>query len=298
MLAILISVIGALPAASLLLTQFSWWDDEGYMLVSLAHYIDEGHLYTKTLSQYGPFYFFVQKLVFQIFQLPVTHEMGRLVTLVYWMSSSVLAAVFVSGLGNSIFLACSAGLSVMLAAVVVTNEPGHPQQLVLLLLIAACLSLPLLTGRYRLRFFLLGCTGAALTFTKVNLGVFYIAGLAHTLFCLLPPSKIRSIGISLALIYAAGFPWLLMHANFNHGFRGYFLLATAAGIATFAWCAQVRPDRHISVLAAICTGAGLLTGTLLVVLTTLLQGGIWVRYFRGLSYFRSISRALLRSPVH
>jgi len=59
-LAILISLFGALCVSVRLLTWFALYDDEGYMLISLAHYIHEGKLYTLTFSQYGPFYFYAQ----------------------------------------------------------------------------------------------------------------------------------------------------------------------------------------------------------------------------------------------
>jgi hypothetical protein len=277
-LAILVALAGALSAAQRLLTRFAVWDDEGYMLVSLAHYINEGHLYTRTFSQYGPFFFYAQGIFFQLLHFPVTHDMGRLVTLVYWVASSLLAAVFVQRLSRSMFLSCAAGLCCMLAGSVLANEPGHPQQLVLLLcMLAASLSLPSLSGRYALRLFLLGCVGAALVFTKVNVGVFYVAALAHALVCLLPSGRIRSIGIGLTLLYAAAFPWLLMHSNFNHGFRGYFFLATVGGIVTFAFGALIqpqnaRPQNRLPIRAVLWSAAGLLTGTVLIVVATSLQG--------------------------
>jgi len=272
-LAILVALVGALSAMVRLLTWFAFWDDEGYMLVSLAHYINEGHLYTQTSWYYGPFYFYAQGIFFQLLHLPVTHDMGRLVTLVYWVASSLLATVFVYRLSKSTFLACAAGLCSMLAGLVLTNEPGHPQQVVLLLyMIAARLSLPSLSGRYYLRFFLLGCVGAALAFTKVNVGLFYTAGLTQALVCLLPSGRIRSIGIVLTLIYAAASPWLLMHASLDYGFRGYFLLATVGGIVAFAFGALFRPHHPLSMRAALCSGGGLLAGTVLIIATTSLQG--------------------------
>ena len=271
--AVLVALTGALAATPRLLTWFADYDDEGYMLVSLGHYINNGHLYTQTFSQYGPFYFYSQGIFFQLLHLPVTHDMGRLVTLVYWVASSLLGAVLVYRLSRSTSLACAAGLCVMLAGSVLTYEPGHPQQVVLLLyMIAACISTPSLSERYRLRFFLLGCVGAALAFTKVNVGVFYIAGLAQALVCLLPSGKIRSIGIVSTLIYAAASPWLLMHASLDHGFRGYFLLATVGGIVTFACGALARPHHRLPMRAALCSGAGLLTGTVLIIVATSLQG--------------------------
>jgi hypothetical protein len=114
--------------------------------------------------------------------------------------------------------------------------------------------------------------GAALVFTKVNVGVFYIAGLAYALICLLPSGRIRSIGVGLALIYAATAPWLLMHGQFNHDFRKYCLLATLGGVATFACGALVRPYHPLPIRAALYSVAGLLIGTVLMIVATSFQG--------------------------
>jgi len=272
-LAILIALIAGTLAAEPLLIQFSPYDDEGYMLISMANYGREGHLYTQTFSQYGPFYFYAQGLFFQLLHLPVNHDMGRLVTLLYWVSSGLLAAVIVYRFSRSVVLASAAGVSLMLAARVLANEPGHPQQVLLLLyLVAAALSLPSRLDRHYLRFFLLGCVGAALIFTKINVGVFYLAGLAHALLCLLPSSKFRCAGLGLTLTYAAVAPLLLMHGSFDLGFRNYCLVATAAGIATFASGAAIRASERLPINAALCAAAGLLTATVAIVVATSVQG--------------------------
>jgi hypothetical protein len=104
-LAVLLALVGGLAATVRLLTWFAFYDDEGYMLISLAHYIKEGHLYTQTFSHYGPFYFYAQGIFFQLLHFPVTHDIGRLVTLVYWVASSLSATFFVRRISKSIFLA-------------------------------------------------------------------------------------------------------------------------------------------------------------------------------------------------
>lgn len=267
------AVAGGIAAIVPLLTRFAPWDDEGYMLISLAHYLSEGHLYTITSSQYGPFYFYAQGVFFQLLRLPVNHDMGRLATAVYWITSSLLAALFVRRATGSALLACAAGLCGMLAGQVLSNEPGHPQQVVLLLyMVGACLSLPSPSGRFRLRLFLLGCIGTALICTKVNVGVFYIAGLTHTVICLTPSGRLRSAGIALTLIYALVFPWLLMRAGFNAGFLGYFVIETEGGVVAFACGALILPNQPLPLKALLYTGAGLLAATALIVAATSAQG--------------------------
>src|SRR5580658_8131879 len=90
-LAALIALAGAVVATAPLLTRFSAWDDEGHMLLMFAHYSAEGQLYTRTFSEYGPFYFYAQSIFFQLLHWPLTHDSGRLATLIYWITSSLLA---------------------------------------------------------------------------------------------------------------------------------------------------------------------------------------------------------------
>jgi hypothetical protein len=266
-------VLGVFFAIYRLTTLFRTYDDEGYILLSLAHYIEHGHLYTETFSQYGPFYFYAQGIFFQLLHIPLTHDTGRLVTLIYWLTSALLAAQLIYKLSKSILLGCAAGLGCVIVASVVANEPGHPQQLVLLLfMLGSSLSLLSGSGRTDLRLFVLGGVGAALVFTKVNVGIFYIAALAHTLFCLVAPGRIRRIGIGFTLLYAVCVPWILMQGGLQRGVQGYCLFAIMCGTLTFLCGSLLRPDPPLPLRNMLWTWIGLLITTGLVVIATLLQG--------------------------
>ena len=160
-----------------------------------------------------------------------------------------------------------------IVASVLAHEPGHPQQMVLLLLMfGSRLSVPSTSSQSVFLLFVLGSVGSALVFTKVNMGVFYTAGLTHTLFCLLARSRIRSTGIALALLYAGFAPWLLMHSDLEHGVLGYCLLATLCGTVTFFCGSLLHPDPPLSFRSVLYAGAGLLMTIVLIVIATSLQG--------------------------
>src|SRR5690242_6884778 len=95
------AVLAGVFALSRILASFAAYDDEGYMLLSLRHYLTEGHLYTLTFSQYGPAYFLAQSLFFRLLHFPVNHDGGRVVTLIYWLVSSVVAGVFIARVTKS-----------------------------------------------------------------------------------------------------------------------------------------------------------------------------------------------------
>ena len=52
-------------------------------------------LYSEAYSQYGPFYFLVQEFWFRLLNLPITHDSGRIVTLVHWIVSALLGGAVV-----------------------------------------------------------------------------------------------------------------------------------------------------------------------------------------------------------
>jgi hypothetical protein len=260
---------GLLFGKQTLATTFRAWDDEGYVLLSLSHYLGGGHLYTEVFSQYGPFYFFSQKALFRLLHLPISHDAGRVVTLICWLLSATLGGYFVYRLAKNTLLASAAGLASMLLAKVLADEPGHPQQLVLPMLMLACCAsvtpgwMGLLT---------LGALGTGLIFTKINIGVFYFAAVVLTLVCGLPAGRIRTIGAVFLLVYAAGCPLILMHRDLLGWAGGYCLLAILCGVSTFLAGLLATPPSPKPLRSVLYVALGAGSAALFIVVATLRQG--------------------------
>ena len=167
-------------------TGFFDWDDEGYILLSLKHYVAGGHLYTKVFTEYGPVFFFVESSLFHLFHQPVTHDAGRHITLLLWFLSSVAAAWFLYRISRSVITASATGLVIMLVASGMLSEPNHPEHLALLMLMLACCAS---TMKRPLGFVVLGALAATLFFIKVNIGIFCFVALFGTLCCVLRSSS-------------------------------------------------------------------------------------------------------------
>jgi hypothetical protein len=264
--------LGLLFAKYRLATLFQSYDDEGYFLTALARYFGPGPLAPGTFSHYGPFYFYLQEMCFGLLRLPVSHDAGRMVTLLFWMGAALLGGAFVFRMSRSLLLGAAAALACVRLAMVLASEPGHPQQVVLFLLtLASCLVLPCF-GLSRSSLFLLGAVGAALTFTKINVGAFYLAALGHTLVCLIPRGGLRSTGIGIALGYAVLVPPLLMHAHLGTGAMGYCIVAVLCCGATFACGARCVPEVALGIRRALYALAGTAIGAGAIVLAARWQG--------------------------
>lgn len=251
-------------------TVFMTWDDEGYILLSIKHYMAGGHLYTQVFTQYGPVFYFLESFLFHLFHQPLTHDGGRRITLILWIAASLAGGWFLYRMSRSLLLASATGLAVMaFCARFMVNEPNHPQHLILLLLMLACCA-SLAEGP--LAFFLLAAIGAALLLIKINVGIFFFAALFATVVCLLRPGALQKIAGAAFFAYFLLAPIALTHRDLKTWALQYCTLAVLAGIFTFS-TALFTSHNSIALrptLLAIVAGAALVT--LAVLLGTTLQG--------------------------
>ena len=241
------------------------YDDEGYMMSSLQSYLHGARLYTQTYTQYGPFFFFAQELFFRLAHLQVTHDTNRLVTLVYWMMAACFGSFFVYRLCRSALLACSAMAGCTVIGVVLAGEPGHPQQVIFVLLAASAFLSALIATRYQgLSLLLLGMIGSALLFTKINVGAFYVFALAQTIVCLLLRGQRRIIGVSFMALVSIALPYMLVSRTLGP-FSAFCVTATASVTVTFLASAlsKVRPGIPAGLLGWLLGGGLLAAGLIL-----------------------------------
>ncbi len=142
------------------------YDDEGYVMMSLANFMQGEELYDATYSQYGPGFFHVTAAIHRLTGLPITHTAIRFKTLAIWTLLAGLAAAIVFRLARTGNEGNSPGPQktsrwFALATFVVAFfhldkmplEPGHPQELCALFVMLAAFIGTFCTagGRARLR---------------------------------------------------------------------------------------------------------------------------------------------------
>jgi hypothetical protein len=196
-----------------------------------------------------------------VLHFPVTHDGGRLVTFVYWLVSALFAGPFVQRISNSLLLGGTA-LARLYYRWRILRRRTRASTTAGAASVDGC-ELSHSTGDlgpHDFENFLatVGAVGAALLFTKVNVGVFYTAALASALVCVIKPTWIRLLGVSLSMLYAITVPYFLMHSDFYRGVEGYCFLAILCGTSIFALGSLVRSVNPYSSRTLLYAGTGLL----------------------------------------
>ena len=129
-----LTVLAAPVAYFKVFTDFSFWDDEGALMTSVKQVLEGQRLYQEVVSGYGPFYYLYASIERIVSGTPVTHDVVRMSSLLPWLSTAAICALVVLRLTRSIALAAIVHLLAVQSLSFFADEPGHPQELCILLL--------------------------------------------------------------------------------------------------------------------------------------------------------------------
>ncbi len=230
-----------------LFSTFQRYDDEGYLMLTVRLLMNGQPLYDRIVTPYGPSYYFLEWVLHRLLRVPLTNDAARFVSAGLWLLVSTLCAVSAWLLTRAWSGAVVAYVAAFFALFAFVNEPGHPQELVGLLL-ATALVLSLLPEGRKVPWVhaALGATAGALVLVKVNVGAFLILSLiGASASCLISPRGRNAI-LTLAGVFATALPWLLTHDHLERGAAAggqWFAFSATASLATLAvWVASWRPE--------------------------------------------------------
>ena len=211
---------------------FSEFDDEGYVLVGLRQFIHGLPLYDGIFTQYGPFHFVLRALFHLITFSGVTHDTTRLITLAIRTFAAASCGYFFFAATRHVLMAVLLYIHFIVFFRAMVNEPGHPQETVLLLLCIVLWTISLGTNRLPVkpRFLIGGMAAGALLLTKINVGVFFCLACLSIPLCTVPKSR---WGGPVRLLLAASvlaIPFLIMR---RHVFSGAFSYCSLATVSIF-----------------------------------------------------------------
>ncbi len=210
--------------------------DEGYLMITIRGFLDGHALYDPLFTQYGPVYYLYQLLARGLLHIPLTHDATRWLGIFHWLTASAVLGLA----GRRLTGSALGGLFVFALAVVhlseLANEPGHPQELVIVLMALGALAATKVRAKFGPIEWLALIT-AGLFFTKINVGVFFGLALALTLGCEISGRYARIAKLFL-LVGCLGIPFLLMRRHLGLEWcRSYGAVVAAAlgGTCLLAW---------------------------------------------------------------
>ncbi len=198
------------------LSGFQAYDDMGYLMITVKHYLDGVPIYSGFYTQYGPAYYIVQSLIHARIGLPLTHDTVGLTTV-------GVAAVLMLIIGFSIWRFSGKFLPVIISLFSMQTlllgfsyELGHPQELTTLLSVAL-LALFAVRKEGALDPFTLAGTAvliAAAALTKINIGIFLFLGLG-TALAGMTAGNARLLMKIIFSAAAAALPFALIRGQFS-----------------------------------------------------------------------------------
>ncbi len=192
LLLVLAASVLTVAAGLMLFSSFMFYDDEGYVLLTLRNFAEHGRLYGDVYTQYGPFPY-VLNYGLHLLGLPLTHDAGRLLTLLDWSAAATLTAWTVWRATRSCACMLAVLSSVFVYLWVMISEPSHPGGLIVLTTaVMACLGYQwLAAGRWTAWAVLAGAGSAVLLLTKINIGGFATLSAIALLLLHAPNDRLR-----------------------------------------------------------------------------------------------------------
>jgi hypothetical protein len=274
-LAIASSVVLAIAVVYAYATAFSYfasYDDVGYAMITVRGFLEGHRLYLDVFTYYGPFYFFYEWFVHSVLTIPLTHDATTALCVVHWLIGSTILALAGFLLTRSLLVACLVFMQATLHLTPLAREPGHPQELVVLLLCAA-LAIGASARPPKRILLVLAAISAALLFTKINIGVFYGCSLLLLLAGRAAFFKSHRVCFFVTLALSALLPFLLMRPNLREGWALMFSMQSCAAIlATGAVAYVFGPAEKSGVVPLLQAGCIFAACLGLFMLAVLLKG--------------------------
>lgn len=174
----LVAAAGAAAAYVGIFSIFNGYDDEGTLLVSLREFVDGDALYRDAYSPYGPFYYELFGGFFALTGFEITTNSSRFLVIAVWLLASTLVGLAAQRLTGRLALGVVATIAAFNVLDVLVLEPMHPHGLCALLLVSFVFFAVYTKQRNVVVFgAVAGALLAALTLTKVNLGLYAVAAL-------------------------------------------------------------------------------------------------------------------------
>ncbi len=255
-------------------THFLWYDDEGYVMISVRGYLAGHPLFREVYTQYGPFFFFTRRAIYAALGVPVSHDVNRAIALGEWLAAAALCGAVAARLTRSPWTGLVAGGIAFLHLEVFVKEPGHPQELCMILV-----ALALLLGtsrRHAAALAGLGLVCAALATTKVNVAAYLVMAILLALVFAADGLALQTSVLGLLGAAALALPATVMRAGLEFpSTRAYAAIVTGGVAAALVAARDPARPRGFGGSDLLRFALPMALGVLAVLAVVRLEGTTW-----------------------
>lgn len=250
---------------------FAEYDDEGYIMLSLDQYLEGHALYDEVYSQYGPAWYLLQSAVHGLTGLPVTHDITRAKTVLVWLLAAALAGLIAHRITGNRAVAMAAATLGVLHLDRLVLEPGHPQELCLLVMLAGVLLLTSESLGVR-RQMVIGLLLGVAVMTKPNVGLLLVASATVAVCAQLRSAPQRRWStISCGVVIALGV-FVVTRSTFAEPGGLQLPIVVAGSVLTVAMMARRGESSSVEFRSVLGIHAGWVAGASGLLLLTVLSG--------------------------
>ena len=284
---LLILAVGIVYAFTETFGKFQSYDDEGRLMISVQGILEGNALYDRVATHYGPVYYFYEWTLHKLAAIPLTNDTTAALCVAHWILGAAIFGLAGWRMTRSAPLAAFVFMQAVVHLEPLANEPGHPQEVVVLLLSVACLAAAGGLER-RQALPLLAAIGTALLFTKTNVGGFFGMALALSMLCCTSGGRVVRFGVWSLILMSGTLPLLLMRPHYDEAWARYYSLQSALSILAVGFVANVYVTRraiHLRDWGGAATASAVVSGAILLILlaTGSTQTAIWESLVSGAS---------------
>ncbi len=251
---------------------FAFYDDEGFMMITVQGYLGGHPLYNDVLTGYGPFYYFYEWFIHSVLSIPLTHDFTRVVCIFHWLAAASVLAVAGGLMTRSLWVGFFVFMQATLHLKPLVNEPGHPQELVALLVSIAVL-VAIVGSQRRGVLLVLGGICAALAFTKINVGAFFGIALLSALVSPGPLSRPHRAWFLGLLVFSSLALLILFRPHLGETWARVYCLQAFIAILTTNVIARVFSGGREPGIIQVIPVAAAFTGVSILFVSVLLLTG-------------------------
>lgn len=238
LIALLFLIVGAVYAFPTTFGQFRAYDDEGCLMISVQGYSEGNALYDRVNTVYGPVYYFYEWVLHKVAAIPLTNDTTAGLCVAHWILGAAILALAGFRMTRSFLLSAFIFMQAIVHLEPLANEPGHPQEVVVMLLgLAGLVAAGGLKRRETLP--LLAAIGTGLLLTKINVGAFFGMALALSMLCCTSGGGIVRVGVWAVTLLVCAFPFLLMWPHHDEAWVRNYSLEMSLSILAVGLVANV-----------------------------------------------------------